>query len=194
MTEWPESMKPAWFEALYASDPDPWRFATSDYEAAKYDDTLAALGERRFASAFEVGCSIGVLTARLALRCDRLLAVDVADAALERARVACADLPWVSFARMQVPQDWPEGAFDLILFSEVLYYLGPADIQRTAALSVAALVPGGAVLLVHWTGPTNYPVSGDEAAERFAAACAGRLRSVTQARRAQYRLDLLGSR
>jgi predicted TPR repeat methyltransferase len=194
MTEWPESMKPAWFEALYASDPDPWRFATSDYEAAKYDDTLAALGERRFASAFEVGCSIGVLTARLALRCDRLLAVDVADAALERARVACADLPWVSFARMQVPQDWPEGAFDLILFSEVLYYLGPADIQRTAALSVAALVPGGAVLLVHWTGPTNYPVSGDEAAESFAAACAGRLRSVTQARRAQYRLDLLGSR
>jgi predicted TPR repeat methyltransferase len=188
MTEWPESMKPAWFEALYASDPDPWRFATSDYEAAKYDDTLAALGERRFASAFEVGCSIGVLTARLALRCDRLLAVDVADAALERARVACADLPWVSFARMQVPQDWPEGAFDLILFSEVLYYLGPADIERTA------LAPGGAALLVHWTGPTNYPVSGDEAAERFAAACAGRLRSVMQARRAQYRLDLLESR
>jgi len=194
MTEWPESMKPAWFEALYASDPDPWRFATSDYEAAKYDDTLVALGERRFASAFEVGCSIGVLTARLALRCDRLLAVDVADAALARARVACADLPWVSFARMQVPQDWPEGAFDLILFSEVLYYLGPADIERTAALSVAALAPGGAVLLVHWTGPTNYPVSGDEAAERFAAACAGRLRSVMQARRAQYRLDRLEPR
>jgi len=46
----------------------------------------------------------------------------------------------------------------------VLYYLGPADIERTAALA-----PGGAVLLVHWTGPTNYPVSGDEAAERFAA-------------------------
>jgi len=80
-------MKPAWFEALYASDPDPWRFATSDYEATKYDNTLAALGERRFAAGFEVGCSIGVLTARIALRCDRLLAVDVAAAALERDRL-----------------------------------------------------------------------------------------------------------
>lgn len=185
------SMSPDWFEALYASDPDPWRFATSPYEAAKYDDTLASLGERRFAAAFEVGCSIGVLTRRLAARCDRLLAVDVAEAALAQARAACRDWPNVTLARMRVPEEWPRSRFDLILFSEVLYYLAPADIDRTAALALAALDPGGTVLLVHWTGPTNYPCSGDEVATRFIAACAGRLRPVTQARRAEYRLDRL---
>ncbi len=187
-----ESMAPAWFEALYARDPDPWRFASSEYEAAKYTDTLASLGERRFAAALEVGCSIGVLTHQLASRCDRLLAVDVVEAALARAREACRQQPNVAFARMRVPAEWPAGQkFDLMLFSEVLYYLAPADIDRTAALAVAALDPGGTVLLVHWTGPTNYPCSGDEAATRFIAACAGRLRPVRQERRAEYRLDRL---
>ena len=66
------------FEARYAADPDPWDFEGSAYERAKYERTLAALGERRYASAFEAGCSIGVFTAMLADRCDELLAVDIA--------------------------------------------------------------------------------------------------------------------
>ena len=185
------SIPPAWFEAVYAADSDPWRFATSEYEAAKYADTLAALGERRFASAFEIGCSIGVLTARLAPNCDRLLAVDVAEAALARARAACAAFPQVRFARLRIPDKWPAGRFDLILFSEVLYYLEPAEIERSAARAVAALQPGGVALLVHWTGPTDYPVSGDEAAERFIAACRGRASPTMQVRRQGYRLDRL---
>ena len=37
------SLEPAYFEALYAADPDPWRFATSAYEREKYTATLAAL-------------------------------------------------------------------------------------------------------------------------------------------------------
>ena len=34
---------PGYFERLYARDPDPWRFATSEYERDKYAATLAAL-------------------------------------------------------------------------------------------------------------------------------------------------------
>ena len=30
-----------------------------------------------------------------------------------------------------------------------------------------SLPKGGSVILVHWTGPTNYPLSGDEAAALF---------------------------
>ena len=45
----------AGFDALYAGDPDPWGFETSDYEHRKYDATLAALGARRFERALEVG-------------------------------------------------------------------------------------------------------------------------------------------
>ncbi len=77
-----------YFEDLYAKDPDPWRFASSDYERRKYKVTLAALPRGRYARALEVGCSIGGLTQKLAARCDRLLAIDIAEGPLRAAN------PW----------------------------------------------------------------------------------------------------
>ena len=78
-----------YFDELYAGDPDPWGFETSAYEQAKYAATIDALEGRRYAGALEIGCSIGVLTARLAEHCDALLAVDAAQAAADaRARAA----------------------------------------------------------------------------------------------------------
>jgi SAM-dependent methyltransferase len=186
----PGSLPPAYFEALYAADPDPWRFETSDYERAKYAATIAALPAPRFAAAFEVGCSIGVLTRALAERCDTLLAVDVVDAALDRARARCADLAHVRFARMVVPDAWPDETFDLIVLSEVLYYLAPADIARVAARVETSLRPGGSALLVHWLGETNYPVTGDAAVDAFERATA-RLAVMRRERTGEYRLDLL---
>jgi cyclopropane fatty-acyl-phospholipid synthase-like methyltransferase len=185
----PDSLSPDYFDALYAGDPDPWRFATSDYERRKYDATLAAMPRPHVAAAFEVGCSIGVLTQRLAGRCDALLAVDVADAALEQARARCAGLAHVTIERMRIPDQWPDGRFDLILLSEVLYYLAPEAIAATAARARASLAPGGAVLLVHYILPTDYPCSGDEAATLFIVASG--LRVTRQRREAAYRLDLL---
>jgi hypothetical protein len=76
------------FEARYAANPDPWGFETSAYEHEKYERTLAALGHRHYGRAFEAGCSIGVFTAMLAERCDELLAVDIAQAAVDSARQA----------------------------------------------------------------------------------------------------------
>ncbi len=187
----PPPVTPEHFDRLYANDPDPWKFATSDYERAKYAATLAALPQPRYARAFEVGCSIGVLTQRLAERCDAILAVDVADAALEQARLRCRDWPNVQFDRLIVPQDWPEGVFDLILFSEVLYYLDAADRAAAAELSLQALAPGAAIILVNWHGPTDGFCTGDAAAEEMIAACAPALRPVTQQRAERYRLDVL---
>ena len=183
------SLTPAYFEAIYAADIDPWQFETSEYERAKYADTIAALADRRFASGFEVGCSIGVLTELLAARCDRLLAIDVADAALDRARDRCRDAGHVRFARMQVPDEWPEGTFDLIVFSEVLYYLAPLDIASATAAAMRALSPGGVALLVHFTDPTNYPVSGDNAVGCFVQAAGDAIKPVRHERRGRYRLD-----
>ena len=184
---------PEHFDRLYASDPDPWKFATSGYERDKYAATLAALPRQRFAHAFEVGCSIGVLTRQLAARCNAILAVDVADAALEGAAARCRDQSHVQFARMVVPQDWPPGAFDLILFSEVLYYLDDADREAAARLSLRSLSPGGAMVLVNWHGPTDGFCTGDDAAEAMIAACAPALRPVTQQRAEKYRLDVLSA-
>ena len=83
------------------------------------------------------------------------------------ARRRCADLPGVRFEHMFVPDQWPDGAFELILLSEVVYYLSRDDVGRLAAKVSNSLAKGGSVILVHWTGPTNYPLSGDEAAALF---------------------------
>lgn len=182
---------PGYFEQLYTRDPDPWQFATSDYERDKYAATLAALPDRRFASGFEIGCSIGVLTRQLGERCDALLGADVSETALAQARIRCADQPHVSFARMVVPDDWPEAPLDLVVFSEVLYYLGVAGLHTAARLALGSLRPGGCVLLVNWHGPTDGACTGDEAAEWFIADCAPRLRPTVRRRAEKYRLDLL---
>lgn len=189
----PASIPPAWFEALYARDPDPWSFATSDYERRKYEATLAALPRPRFANGLEVGCSIGVLTRQLAARCGVLLAIDVSETALARARAHCGGLDTVRFRRVQVPAEFPDGAFDLIVLSEVLYYFTPDDVRATARHVTRSVAPGAAVVLVHWLGPTDYPVSGDEAAELFIEATAPTLRPALARREAEYRLDVLSA-
>ena len=182
---------PGYFERLYQTDADPWRFASSAYEAEKYAATLAALPAGRFTRCFEVGCSIGVLTRELAQRCDGLLGVDVAETALVQARVRCADQPWVTFEAMAVPEAWPEGEFDLILFSEVLYYLGIPGLHAAARRTLASLSPGGTVVLVNWRGNTDGACTGEEAADLFTADVAPRLRTVTMERAEKYRLDVL---
>ena len=103
MRESDRSWSPETFDRIYAADADPWKFTTSWYEREKYAGTLAALGDRRFAAALEIGCSSSVFTRLLARRCETLLAVDVAEAALADARRSCAGLPGVRIKRRQVP-------------------------------------------------------------------------------------------
>jgi 2-polyprenyl-3-methyl-5-hydroxy-6-metoxy-1,4-benzoquinol methylase len=179
------------FERLYRDDPDPWSFATSAYEQKKYDATLAALGTRYFTCALEVGCSIGVLTERLTDRCEHLLALDFAPSAIAAARACCAPYNGVRIEQMQVPRQWPHGWFDLILFSEVLYFLNESDLKQVCARTVRSIVPGGQVLLVNYTGITDDPVSGEDAAEIFIRETASILQPRLHRRDSKYRLDLL---
>jgi SAM-dependent methyltransferase len=148
---------PAFFDRLYASDPDPWAFATSEYERAKYDETIKALEGRRFRTGLELGCSIGVLTARLKRQVDDLLAIDVAELALEQAR---ARNPDVRFERREIPEEFPDGRFELTVASEVLYYLDEPAFNATLERLT------GTLLQVHWRPPTeNYPFGGDDVRE-----------------------------
>ncbi len=191
MSEARPTLSPEYFDSLYTADIDPWKFAASPYERGKYTLTLNAMPKPRYRSAFEVGCSIGVLTRSLASRCDAVLAVDASQTALLEARRRCADLPGIRFEQMFVPEQWPEAMFELILLSEVVYYLSPEDVARLAARVVSSLTKGGSVILVHWTGPTNYPLGGDEATdlfiERIGSACVVKRGD----RYRQFRLDVL---
>ena len=186
------SRSAAHFERIYRSNPDPWSFNSSPYEQAKYQRTLAVLEEHRFTSALEVGCSIGILTRLLAPRCDSLLGIDLVEEPLRAARLRCAGQPQVRFERMQVPEQWPDQTFDLILFSEVLYFLTHHDIARCAQHVAATCQSETVVVLVNWLGQTDDPTSGDDAAERFIAATTGVLATRRQERHDGYRLDVLG--
>ena len=187
-----DARDPDYFDALYAADADPWRFETSDYEAAKYAHTISALPRQRYTAAVEFGCSIGVLTGQLAGRADAVLGIDVAQAALDRAAARCALLPNVRFARMRIPDEMPDGRFDFILLSEVLYYFDPPTLSRLANRLRSIAGPDTDLVLVHWLGPTpDYPLNGDAAVATFLAATAGWARVTRQERRQDYRLDAL---
>ena len=186
-----ETLPGDYFAGMYASDADPWRFATSTYERDKYAATLAALPRPRYRAAFEPACAIGVFTRALSERCDRLLATDLVPAAVAAARERCADRPSVEIRQGAVPADWPKGRFDLIVLSEFLYFLAPADLVALVACVGGAIAPGGDVVLVHWLGVTDYPLSGDEAAETFIREAAPFARVLHQSRTDAYRLDVL---
>ena len=190
----PNTLNAGYFDEVYRANDDPWQFASSAYERDKYAATLAALPWPHYERVFEIGGSIGVLTAQLAPRCGHLLSVDVSEAALTQARQRCAEFPQVEIKKMQVPNEFPAGQFDLILVSEVGYYLSPADLARAADQMLAALPTGGQLLLVHWTPIVpDYPQTGDEVHEFFLqkAQPGGMLRHLLGQRHDKYRLDLL---
>ncbi|MBW4662161.1 MAG: nodulation S family protein [Drouetiella hepatica Uher 2000/2452] len=192
----PQSLPPRYFEEMYSENPDPWQFETSEYEAKKYAATVAALPKPIYRSAFEIGGSIGVLTQKLADRCENLLSVDVSQVAQAKAIERCQNLSQVRFEIMQVPQQFPDEQFDLILVSEVGYYLSKQDLQTTQSHILNHLEIGGHLLLVHWTlYARDYPLSGDEVHDSFLALSAEQLtsrslRHLAGQREEQYRLDL----
>ncbi len=184
------SIDPDWFEDLFAREGDPWEFETSDYERAKYDDTLAHLPPGPIGRTLEVGCANGVLTERLAPHVGELLATDVSETALAAARERGADRANIRFLSQRAPREMPPGPFDLVVLSEVVYYWDRADVARLADwVRSGGVARGGHLLLVHWIGETDYPQSGDAAVEGLRADLGERVAVEVTERREKYRLD-----
>lgn len=151
------------FEAKYRGQADPWDFATNAYEQGRYAATVAALEPRRFKRAFEPGCSVGILTEKLAAFCDRVEATDISPTAVERTRDRCRNLPNVTVAQGELPAGIPDGTFDLIVFSEVGYYFRVPALEALVASLAARLEPEGVFLAVHWLGSSpDHLLSGDQ--------------------------------
>lgn len=165
------TLPPAYFEQMYEASGDPWGFSDRWYEERKRAVTLSALPERCYARAYEPGCSIGLLTEALAERCDVVLASDVSEAALSAAERRLEGRSHVHFECRPLPAGWPQGEFDLIVLSEILYYFDDADLAAVAGRAVGALAPGGTLLTVHWRHPVaDYVQTGDGVQEAVAAA------------------------
>lgn len=154
------SLPPSYFDGVYAGGDDPWGFRDRWYERRKRALTLAALPAERYPRALDVGCSNGVLTALLAGRCDAVVALDPSPVALA---AAAAVVPaHVALRRARVPDDVPDGPFDLVVLSEVGYYLDAPDLERLLDRVEQVLVPAGDVVACHWRHPVaDYPQTGD---------------------------------
>jgi Nodulation protein S (NodS) len=153
----------SYFERLYAADADPWGFATKWYEQRKYALTMAALPNQRYDSAFEPGCSIGVLTEMLAPRCSRLLSFEMIPSALEQTRLRLRPYPHVSLELATIPEGWPDQLFDLVVLSEIAYYFDAETLSVVVDRLLDTTSIGATVIGVHWLGETDYPLKGDAA-------------------------------
>jgi SAM-dependent methyltransferase len=178
----------SFFDDLYEHSEDPWSFASSAYEREKYAHTLASLGASSFERALEVGCSIGVFTELLAAMTTELLAIDVSERALARARRRLRGRGGVRFSRSAFPEEMPAGPWDLIVCSEVLYYLDRDAFACAVERLRESLQAGSTVVAVHWRDATRtYPLLGDEVHDRLLAALGDW--HVLDDRRPRYRLD-----
>jgi SAM-dependent methyltransferase len=157
------------FDQMFRESDDPWAFRTRWYEVRKRTLTLACLPDRRYAHGYEPGCANGELSAALATRCDRLLASDVSARAVELARQRLVEFPHARVAQAQLPEGWPEGSFDLIVVSELGYFLDAQGVDEIGESARASLRPGGTVLACHWRRPIQGgSLDGDAVHERLA--------------------------
>ena len=163
---------------LYAGTDDPWGFRTSDYEVRRLATVARALPRARYASALELGCGNGELARRIAPHCDAYTGLDAVPAALDAARAA---VPAGRFVEAFLPCDLPTapdgGAHDLVLLSEVLYFLARKTVRDLAA-RIDRTWPAADVVTATWRGPTGHALGGEEAFAIFADATLRSWRSV----------------
>jgi SAM-dependent methyltransferase len=144
------SVADSYFQQLFDASDDPWAFKQRWYERRKRALTLAALPREHYASIFEPGCANGELSAALATRCDYLLACDTCPPAVELARQRLVEFSHAQVIQARLPEQWPAQPFELIVFSELGYYLDAADLDRWIDRALQSLTPNGQLLACHW--------------------------------------------
>jgi SAM-dependent methyltransferase len=140
----------AHFEEMHRRDGDPWGFRTSWYERRKYAITMAALPRARYERVWEPAASIGELTRLLSERADRVDASDVSPTAVAAAREANAGRPGVRVAEVRLPAAPPVTGYDLIVLSEILYYLPDPDREQVLVTAAEVAAPEADLVVVHW--------------------------------------------
>lgn len=183
---------PATFDELYSQREDPWEYRSSRYEQRKQQILLASLPRERYGAVLELGCSIGVQSAELARRCATLLAVDASATALAQARDAVASMDHVTLLQATVPEQFPQlepGSVELVVLSEIGYFLAADELDQVLADSADALAAGGELVLCHWLHPIEgWPLDG-EAVHRMASGLG--FERIVEHREADFLLEIL---
>ncbi len=151
MTSTADPSSRAFFDAKYRAVEDPWDFAVDPYEIARYLEVVSHVDTARHRRVFEPGCSIGVLTEMLGARADIVDATDLSEIAVRRARRRCAHLPGVTVGVGDLSTP-PVRRYELVVLSEVAYYLTESELERTIPVLTERIAPGGRLIAAHWIG------------------------------------------
>lgn len=144
-----------YYEGLFRGEEDPWSYGSRrELGADRFAEALAMLeaaqpGLHHFGSVLEIGCAEGRFTEQLAPRCNRLLAVDISNIALDRARARCSDQPAVEFRSWDVLRDpLLTDRFDLVVVMAVLdNFVRPAHLKQLRQRMIDLVRPGGHLLV-----------------------------------------------
>jgi SAM-dependent methyltransferase len=130
------------------SRPDPWRLGTSAFDTARYQTMLEfARSDRPYMRGLEVGCAAGAFTERVAPLCREWLVIDVVQAAIERASARLKGNSNIEWHVADIVTFRPQKSFDLIIVSEVLYYLrGRENLVRAVGNLFRLMAPGGVLI------------------------------------------------
>lgn len=128
--------------------PDPWNYL-SVYEQVKYEQTLSLIPDG-IERALELACAEGIFTAKLAQKVGFLTATDISRRAIERASERCRECPNAEFRVLDFVGSELPPEQDLIVCSEVLYYMDDEKILEQVCRKIAtALKPGGCLVTAH---------------------------------------------
>ena len=147
----------SFFEELWKRG-DPWDIETSDFEQRRCARLLQILSARRYAKALEIGCATGVFTHLLARVADRSVALDISATAIACARKAWTGPDSTEFRVANIIEYDPraEGPWDLVVMSDMIYFLGWLypffDVAWLAMELFAATTAGGQLLLANCYG------------------------------------------
>jgi SAM-dependent methyltransferase len=148
------------FQDLWARG-DYWDFESSEYEKTRLAHLFKMVDGRRYPRVLEIGCGSGHFTRLLAQVSDRIVALDIAPAAVERARSLGIGPAAVDF-RVANTMDYkpgPDGPWDLVVMTETICYLGWLypffDVAWLAAEIFTSTRAGGRLLLANTLGEVN---------------------------------------
>jgi SAM-dependent methyltransferase len=137
---------------------DPWDFERSEYEQARCVHLLRLLAGRRYGRVLEIGCAGGHFTRLLTGIAEQVVALDIAPAAIDKARALGAGPGGVEFRVANIMDyTWREdGPWDLVVMSDTICYLGWLysffDVAWLASELFAATHAGGRLLLANSMG------------------------------------------
>jgi 2-polyprenyl-3-methyl-5-hydroxy-6-metoxy-1,4-benzoquinol methylase len=138
------------FHDRYAqSEKDAWGYLGSAAHEQRCRLILELLPQASSETALEVGCAVGFITKSLAQRFGRVIACDLSDIAIDRARRYCGDALNVEFHAQDIRSGIPAHDVQVCLVSDVLYYLSPREISSFAIELASRMNPSGQMVFVN---------------------------------------------